>query len=293
MRLFTGSMMAAMLLTGVAHAQALRPPGEVAAVVRVSDVGEPYAPPYGAPRVYEELPPRIYDAPRYGYAPDMLGPREVYAIVRRAGFAPLGMLQQRGPVFTMAAVDPNGEDGRLVIDARSGQIVRFMPAYGLRDRGPAEVYVRDEPATPPPVLPQYRRAPYAAALAPAEPRVAAHPATAPAALAGSRYASRTPATPQPKRAVRAVAAPAKPVAADVAKPVAVAPPAAPAAAPTQQSAATTTPPAVEAKAPETTGAAPAAPKADAPPTVPAAPAEAKPAAPEASTNAPPAAQGAQ
>jgi hypothetical protein len=267
MKFVVGSMMsAAVLMAGAAHGQALVPlRGDVPAVVRASDVGGPYGVPvYGPPpRAYEEpLPSRAYGVLRSGYSMAVLPLREVYAIVREAGFSLLGMPQQRGQVYTVAAVDQNGEDGRLVIDARSGQIIRFLPAYGLREGARAEVFVRDEPAAAP-ILPQYRRPPFAAAPA----------------AAGPKLASRTSNVPTPKRApTRAVAAPAQPVAANVAKPVAVAPAAEPAAAPVQQSAVTepkvTEPKVIEAKPAETTGAAPK-PEAS-PPTVPAAPVDAKP-----------------
>lgn len=280
MKIFVGSMMsAAVLMAGAAHGQALPPlHSDVPVVVRASDVGGPYAvPAYGPPpRVYDEpLPSRAYGVLRNGYAMAVLPLREVYAIVRGAGFSLLGMPQQRGDIYTVAAVDQNGEDGRLLIDARSGQIIRFLPAYGLREGPRAEVFIRDEPVAGP-ELPQYRRPPFAA--------------TEPAAP-GTRLASRTPTVPMPKKQpVRAVAAPAKPVAAAVAKPVAVAPAAAPAAAAPVQQSAVTEPKVIEAKPVETTRATTppaAAAKAETPPTVAAPATEAKPAVPEKGADAPP------
>ena len=68
--------------------------------------------------------------PGPGYAPAALvPPHEVYNIIRQAGFSPLGIPQQRGFVYTIAVIDRGGEDGSLVIDARSGRILRFMPAW--------------------------------------------------------------------------------------------------------------------------------------------------------------------
>jgi hypothetical protein len=285
MKIFLGSMVsAAVLIAGAAQGQALLPlRSDTPTVLRASDAGGPYAvPAYGPPpRAYEEpLPSRAYGVLRSGYGMAMLPLREVYAIVHEAGFSLLGMPQQRGPVYMVAAVDQNGEDGRLVIDARSGQIVRFMPAYGLRDGRRPEVFIRDEPAAGP-ELPQYRRPPFAAG-APVAP--------------GPRLASRTPSASMPKKPpVRAVAAPVKPVAAAVAKPVAVAPAATPtAAAPVQQSA-VTEPKVIEAKPAETPAAVvpPAAAKAETPPTVAAPATEAKPATPENGSDAPPPAQGPQ
>jgi hypothetical protein len=88
----------------------------------VSDVSGPYA----------EIP-REGPAPRYGYGPSLLPPQEVYAVLRDNGFSPLGAPQQRGMFYTIAVVDRGGEDGRLVIDARNGRIVRFMPGGRIGD----------------------------------------------------------------------------------------------------------------------------------------------------------------
>ena len=51
-------------------------------------------------------------------------------MLRDNGFSPLGVPHQRGFVYTIAVIDRNGEDGRLVIDARNGRIIRFVPAWG-------------------------------------------------------------------------------------------------------------------------------------------------------------------
>ena len=77
------------------------------------------------------MPPEA-PAPRYG--PQLLPPHaKVYTVVRESGFSPLGIPQQRGLVYTIAVIDRGGDDGRLVIDARTGRIVRFMPAYRMGD----------------------------------------------------------------------------------------------------------------------------------------------------------------
>jgi hypothetical protein len=88
-----------------------------------SDFDGPYERPYGA------VPPAPPPAYNYGgYAPALLPMPEVYAVLRDNGFSPLGAPYQRGFVYIVAAVDRNGEDGRLVIDARNGRIIRFMRA---------------------------------------------------------------------------------------------------------------------------------------------------------------------
>jgi hypothetical protein len=279
MKVLVGCLASAGLLlaSGAVQAQALPPMrGDVAAVAQVSDVGGPYA---AMPPV-EYAEPRPYGVLRRGYDLAVLPLREVYSILREAGFSALGMPQQRGLIYTVAAIDLDGEDGRLVIDARSGRILRFIPAYRMGDRMSEEIDTRYGPQGAVPTLPQYRRPPFTAGTATPAPKVA----------------SRTTSVPLPKRPpVRAVAAPAKPVTPAETKPVAVKPPETPpAAAPVQQSAVTEQKPA-ETKAPETTGAAPATPavpeKKDAvAPTVAAPATEAKPATPPAAET-PPAAQG--
>ncbi len=125
-----------------ADAQVLTPTGTGPAM-RVSDVGGPYA----------AVPP--------GYGPRLLQAMEVYAIVRESGFSPLGIPQQRGLVYTISAIDRGGDDGRLVIDARTGRIIRFIPAYRMGDNFNGDLDVAYGPVgpLPPPINSSYRRAP--------------------------------------------------------------------------------------------------------------------------------------
>jgi len=86
----------------------------------------PYRPgPYGQ-GPYAAVPPS-YGRPASGARP-MLPPSQVVAVLRSAGYSPLGRITQRGWIYTVAALDPNGDDGRLIIDARTGRIMRFVPA---------------------------------------------------------------------------------------------------------------------------------------------------------------------
>lgn len=172
---------------------------------------------FGGPGPYAAMPP---DAPVPGYGPRLMPPIEVYTVVRENGFSPLGVPQQRGLVYTIAVIDRGGDDGRLVIDARTGRIIRFMPAYRMGDNSynndPAVTY---GPVGPPP--------PVRAVRGPPRP-----PASIP------RVASRTPSVPTPKPSPHAVGEPkAAPVAAT------------PAPAPVQQSAAAQPAPAAAAPAP--------------------------------------------
>uniref|UniRef100_Q07TU2 Uncharacterized protein n=1 Tax=Rhodopseudomonas palustris (strain BisA53) TaxID=316055 RepID=Q07TU2_RHOP5 len=85
------------------------------AVIMASDIGGPYA----------AIPPQAA-MPRP--APALLPPREIYGLLRDDGYAPVGTPRLRGAFYTVAVTDPYGEDGRVVIDGRSGRIVRFIPA---------------------------------------------------------------------------------------------------------------------------------------------------------------------
>ncbi|MGV7212487.1 hypothetical protein [Bradyrhizobium sp. UFLA05-112] len=128
MKLFTGWVAAAacVLAVSAADAQGLANGGLRGPTTAVSDFDGPYGPP-------EAPPPRPYG---YGYeyerapAPALLPATEVYAVLRENGFSPLGIPRLRGVVYTIAVVDRRGDDGRLVIDARDGRILRFVPAFG-------------------------------------------------------------------------------------------------------------------------------------------------------------------
>jgi hypothetical protein len=166
MKLFTRWIMSAglVLIAAAANAQVLAP-HQRSPYAAVSDIDGPYAamPPEGPPR----------------YGPSLLPPREVYAIVRESGFSPLGIPQLRGFVYTIAAIDRGGEDGRLVIDARNGRIIRFMPAYRMGGN-----FDEDMPAIYGPGRPLPPLSPVRGELRP--PRSIPH------------LASRTPSVPIPK-----------------------------------------------------------------------------------------------
>ena len=117
MKLFTGSLAAGLvLLAGGVQAQV---PGPYRAA---SDFDAPYA----------VAPPPV-PGPQYGYSPGpgLLPSTEVYSVLRDNGFSPLGIPRLRGVVYTIAVIDRGGEDGRLMIDARNGRIIRFVPAYRM------------------------------------------------------------------------------------------------------------------------------------------------------------------
>jgi hypothetical protein len=133
MKLFTGWVVSAglVLTAAAANAQVLAPYeiGRLPYTV-ASDIGDPYAGDPYAGDPYAGMPPEV-PVPRYG--PALLPVSEVYTIVRESGFSPLGIPRLRGLVYMISVIDREGDDGRLVIDARTGRIIRFMPAYRMGD----------------------------------------------------------------------------------------------------------------------------------------------------------------
>lgn len=155
----------------------------------------PYRPgPYGQ-GPYAAIPPS-YGRP----APDarpMLPPSQVVAVLRSSGYSPLGRITQRGWIYTVAALDPNGDDGRLIIDARTGRIMRFVPAMEvdatLNDRM-ARAYESMAYGPPVPPAPVGRPA-YDARPAPSSrpPAAAAQTAKRPSPKIASRMPQSAPA----------------------------------------------------------------------------------------------------
>ncbi|WOH67211.1 hypothetical protein [Bradyrhizobium sp. BWA-3-5] len=128
MKLFTGSLVAGLvLLAGGAQAQ-VPGPHERSPYVAASDFDAAVAPPMVRGPRYAPGPDYV-PGPQYGYAPGpgLLPSTEVYSVLRDNGFSPLGIPRLRGFVYTISALDRGGEDGRLVIDARNGRIIRFVP----------------------------------------------------------------------------------------------------------------------------------------------------------------------
>ncbi|MDO8399506.1 MAG: hypothetical protein Q7T45_16970 [Bradyrhizobium sp.] len=198
MKLFAGWIISAGLVVaaGTANAQVLAPYEGARSPYRVvSDIGGPYA----------AMPPeaRIPDY-RPGYGPRLLPPHEVYTVLRDSGFSPLGIPVRRGLFYTISVIDRGGDDGRLVIDARTGRILRFLPANRMGDNFDAALTTTYGPPGPP-----------SAGALRGEPRP---PRAAP------KVASRTPGVPVPKpRAGEARPLAAAPPAVQPAQPAAVPP----------------------------------------------------------------------
>jgi hypothetical protein len=151
MKFFTGCVAAAALALAATAAQAQVPARGISggAMIAVSDFDGPYGPP---------APPRYgYGYEERGPAPALLPATEVYAVLRENGFSPLGIPRLRGAVYTIAVIDRRGDDGRLVIDARDGRIIRFMPAadaYGMAPayEEPSVAPYRPQSALPSPTM---------------------------------------------------------------------------------------------------------------------------------------------
>jgi hypothetical protein len=213
MKLITGWVMSAgLVLAGTAaNAQVVTPQGAGRShYAVVSDVGGPYA---AMPR----------EAPGPGYGPMLLPPAEVYTVLRESGFSPLGIPQRRGLVYTISVIDRGGDDGRLVIDARTGRIIRFMPAYRMGDNLNEDLTITYGPVGPGPLPPVSHvpgpRPPLAV------PRVASRTSAVPMPKAAPSHpgeAAPLVAKPAPEPAQRSAAAPspAKPVDTQAAAPAA-------------------------------------------------------------------------
>ena len=65
-----------------------------------------------------------------GYA--VIAPPEVTAIVRSNGMKPLTPPMRYGPSYMLRALDPNGQEVRVVVNARSGRIIAVRPVFGPR-----------------------------------------------------------------------------------------------------------------------------------------------------------------
>jgi hypothetical protein len=118
---------------------------QVADVIR-SDDGAAYRGAYGA------MPP----VPMEGVV--VLAPEEIPGLLREQGFSQLGPVFRRGLVYTVAVLNQNGDDGRLIVDARTGEPIRFIPAMRMDSRLRDELDRMYGPQSPPPA--RFARDPY-------------------------------------------------------------------------------------------------------------------------------------
>jgi hypothetical protein len=192
------------------------------ATAQAGDLAQPLPPapiPSGAYRAYP-----IYPAPVTA-----LPPYEIVAIVRSAGLRPLHRPVRMGLAYALRAVDPAGEEVRVVVDARLGRIVRVDP-------------VLTPPYAVPLVPPPYGRPPGRIVMLPDGPtgRIAELPPGGEPAYGASPNLPRAPAASAPRRSPAQSGPPPLPrprpkvAATDVSAPAPPKPPqAAPAAAPAE------------------------------------------------------------
>lgn len=142
---------------------------------------------------------RLAPPPHDAALDEAMPPYEVAAILRSTGFLPLGGPVRRGGFYVVAAVHPRGEEGRVVMDAFTGRVVRFVPASDAprTSRGDEMVLVYQGPTFPPPDSPR-------AVAPPPPPAIAARP-MGPPPFTASRGVPRPPA-PIPRVASRPPAA---------------------------------------------------------------------------------------
>jgi hypothetical protein len=173
---------------------------------------------------YAALPPAAMRGGSFaaGGYDDALPPFEVVRMIRRNGFEPLGAPVRRRFVYTISAINPDGYDGRVVVDARSGRLVRFIPAE-VTDAEVVGAY--GPPGLPPPDLmsppPQLQRMNARTSLRPPAsvphvvlrkpPAAAAKPDPRPIGAATSQPTTVAQARPPEAKAVESKPAPAAPV----------------------------------------------------------------------------------
>ena len=181
---FAGTVMAAGVAAVPARAQVIQV--VQARIVQVADVlrsdeggydrGAYVGPPEPVPMVDDTV---------------MLAPDEIPSILRQQGFSQLGPIFRRGWVYTVAVLNQDGDDGRLIVDARNGEPIRFIPAMRMDSRLRDELDRMYGPQAPPPA--RFAREPYDRGLSP-------------------RTASRDPAASSPRHAPPALKRAAKAIA---------------------------------------------------------------------------------
>ena len=87
-------------------------------------------------------------SPMQGEAGSM-PPREVVSILRSNGLRPLGQPTRRGPNYVMRAVDEDGREVRVVVDAIYGEIVSVRPTATASRMPPGGSIGPYEPVSPP------------------------------------------------------------------------------------------------------------------------------------------------
>lgn len=173
-----------------------------------------------APIVYPRgpfaaIPPARYEADIIDRP--AVTPYQVAVMLRSTGYSLLGGINRRGWVYTVAVLNPRGDDGRAIIDARTGAIIRFIPAFAVNARLNDELGVIYGPPGLPPIQ-DFRRSPRPPLAMPrvsrrdTAPKVASRtPANAPSTTSSIPAASATSAAkPATAPAQQTASTPPKP-----------------------------------------------------------------------------------
>ena len=134
-------------------------------------------------------------------AADVVPPHEVFTSVRSMGLHPLSQPALRGEVYVLRATDRYGAPVRVVVEARTGQVISVGPVA----RAPDHYY---EPVPrPPAAIPGPRQWSYEPRAVPAEPRYAP-PRPAPRFEPGDRLEDdEVGSLPPPRNPPRVATAP--------------------------------------------------------------------------------------
>ena len=147
---------------------------------------------------------------------EILPPGAIKAALRAAGYTPVGTARLQGTLYRIGAISADGEQGRVVVDGRSGEIMRFIPAsadYGLWQRPVPRFREAGPIPRPPRPIPRLASRTVAPPL-PAERPVAAPASPAPTARAADPVVAAKPAPvppPAPEAKPAPIIAPTEPM----------------------------------------------------------------------------------
>ena len=131
----------------------------------------------------QPAPPPVYPGTVYPGAG--LPPHEIVTIVRSTGLEPMGSPVRQGPTYALRAVDPAGEEVRVIVDAQRGRIVKVIPLMAPRYAMPLLRPPYGRPPRPMAMVPEgYGPDPRAPMLPPGAEGLPPPNASGPAALPG-------------------------------------------------------------------------------------------------------------
>jgi hypothetical protein len=83
------------------------------------------------------------------FAADVIPPYEVFTVIRSMGLRPLGRPHYRGRFYVVHAVDPRGEEVRVVVDAYAARVVSVRPLDRRAATDDPRVYRHYDSGPPP------------------------------------------------------------------------------------------------------------------------------------------------